>query len=79
MSLPCILVHEAVRVDHLEDMRELNQNLADRACYRHILGGNLEKECGKHDFHNTQLTMFLMAYNSLVEATQAKCTLTWPR
>lgn len=39
--LPSILVHEAVSWEHLKYMRELDQNLADGACFGHVLSRNL--------------------------------------
>lgn len=45
--IPCILIHEAVRRDHLEHMRELEQDLAYRARSGNILDGNLEKYVNK--------------------------------
>ena len=35
------MVHEAVGGEHLKHVRQLNQHLADGACFWHVLSGNL--------------------------------------
>lgn len=40
------MVHEAVSREHLEHMRQLDQNLTDGACFGHVLRRNLASVVG---------------------------------